>query len=43
MAPFIADEASSAGATNAAYGTVFPPSVVTSPTSAPSPTPMENR
>ena len=43
IAPFIADEASSAGATNTAYGTVVPPSVVTSRTSAPSPTPSENR
>ena len=42
-APFIADEASIAGATNTAYGTCWPPSVVTVPTSAPSPMPSENR
>ena len=43
IAPFIAEAASSAGAMNTAYGTVVPPSVVTSSISAPSPIPSENR
>jgi len=43
MAPFIADAAISAGATNTAYGTVLPPSVVTVRIRAPSPMPSENR
>ena len=42
-APFIAEAASSAGATNAAYGTCVPSAVVTVPTRAPMPMPSENR
>src|SRR5690606_19132099 len=42
-APFIADAASSAGATKIAYWTTVPSSVRTSPTSAPMPTPIANR
>ncbi len=43
MAPFIADEARSAGATNTAYGTLLPLSSWTAPMSAPMPKPIENR
>ena len=42
MAPFIADEAMRAGATNASYGTDLPPTE-TSPTRLPSPARMESR
>ncbi len=42
-APFMAEAASSAGATKAAYSTWRPPSRVTVPTSAPMPTPIANR
>ena len=42
-APFIAEAASSAGATKSAYGTTRPPSVVTVLISAPRPIPSENR
>ena len=43
MAPFIAEEASSAGATNAVYSIGWPSGPATVPTSAPIPMPMENR
>jgi hypothetical protein len=42
-APFIADDARSAGATNVAYGTADPLASRTSPTKVPSPTPSANR
>ncbi len=42
-APFMAELAISAGATNSAYGTTRPVSVVTSPTSDPRPMPSPNR
>src|SRR2546423_727282 len=42
-APVIAEEASIAGATNAAYGTSRPSGSGRSPTSRPTPTPIENR
>ena len=43
MAPFIADDASSAGATKTAYGTLRPSVSATDPTSAPTPKPIEKR
>ena len=43
MAPFIADVASSAGATKLAYPTGWPPGPATVPTSLPRPTPMDSR
>jgi len=43
IAPFIAEAASRAGATNSAYGIGWPPGPVTSPTSLPSPNPIERR
>ena len=43
MAPFIAETASSAGARYMPYGTGVPSGPATSPTSAPSPSPMEAR
>ena len=43
MAPFIAEEASSAGATNTAYGTLRPSSSCTLPMSVPTPYPIEKR
>ena len=42
-APFSAETASSPGATNSRYGTGCPPGPVTSPTSAPMPTPTDSR
>ena len=43
IAPFMAELASMAGATKAAYSTWRPESVVTSGTSTPTPTPSEKR
>ena len=43
MAPFMADEASSAGATKTAYETLVPSASWTEPTSAPTPNPIEKR
>jgi len=43
IAPFIDDAASRAGATNRAYGIGWPPGPATSPTSRPSPKPIDRR
>ena len=43
MAPFMAELARSAGATNAVYGTVRPSPSGIAPTSAPIPSPIESR
>ena len=43
IAPFMIELASMAGATKAAYDSVWPSGPVTSPTSLPTPTPSESR